>query len=465
MQTRTILMAAFVLLIAAKEPARAQVRPDVIEANGKAVGMVATLDAEGNYQEKYSCFFVSPNGVLVTAYGAISEAAGIEVILPDGTKSRDVSVLNVDPRKDIAILRVPASGIPEVTLGDSDKTRTGDAVVVLSRPQATFTYAAPGIISALRDSMRGLRLHQLSAIVHRTGIGGPAVNERGEIIGMVSFYRLFGDTLGFVVPMNYIRGLIAAGSGSAFADFAKKRQPIQPFDPALIEAKRLAVIDRVKVSSFQLRDTRVKWEQINETIAKLRSELNKELNSYGSTASEIFLADPFEVAEHRRLIANLYFNFGEIFAVKDVAPNTLMPITASVLGAAPPSTFERERPLYGKKGENKGKVTRVSVTTFVSDFLPLFAAPAGTVVPSSATMQLAALISRTVSTEDMPNLSIDVYFADISDQGKEKQAESMWSQDAYTLRWDEVKDKRLWDLPEKVRNYRQELQKVRTEKK
>src|SRR5207247_5240836 len=135
----------------------------------------------------------------------------------------------------------------EVALGDSDKTRTGDAVVVLSRPQGTFTYAAPGIVSALRDSMRGLRLHQISAIVNRTGIGGPAVNERGEIIGMVSLYRLFGDTLGFVVPINYIRGLATTGSGTPFAEFATKRQPIQPFDPALIDSKRLALIVRVKV--------------------------------------------------------------------------------------------------------------------------------------------------------------------------------------------------------------------------
>ncbi len=309
--------------------------------------------------------------------------------------------------------------------------------------------------------MRGLRLHQLSATVHRTGIGGPALNERGEIIGMVSLYRLFNDTLGFLVPINYIRGLLADQPTVSFAEFVKTRKPLQPFDPAMIEAKRLAVLDRVKVTSLQFRETRVKWEQVDEVTTKLRAELVKEMNAFGSTAAEIFLADPFEVAEHRRLIANLYFNFGEVFAAKEAGAGTLIPLTGRLLAATPPSTFDLERPIYGKKGESKGKISRVTVSYGIMDFLPLVA-PGPLALGS---IQLASTLSRLSSNDDMPTLSVSVYYNDPAAAGKEKEAESIWSQDAYTLRWEEVNDKRIWDLQEKLRVQKQQVRRDKAAKK
>ena len=75
-------------LAAASQIARVEVPPDAIESNGKAVGLVATLDHDGNYQEKYMCFFVA-DGVLVTAYQTVADADAIEVLLPDGSKVRE----------------------------------------------------------------------------------------------------------------------------------------------------------------------------------------------------------------------------------------------------------------------------------------------------------------------------------------------------------------------------------------
>jgi hypothetical protein len=423
--------------------------PDVVEGGGKAVGLLATLNPKGDYEEKFACFFVGANGVLVTAYQAISEAEGVEVMLPDGRKSREVSIVNVDPRKDIAILKV-AETAPPLPLGDSDRTRAGEAVVVLSRPLGTFVSASNGIVSAVRDSKRGMRLHQLSIPVSKTGLGGPALNGRGEVVGLVSFYRLFGESLGFIVPINYVRGLLSDRASMTFEEFAKARKPFQPFDPALIEAKRLAIVDKVRVSSFQLRETRVRWEQVNEVTSKLRGELRKELDAYGATAAEIFLADPFEVAEHRRLVASLYFDFGEIFAVGDGQEATLFPLAPGMLACAPPSTFPVGHPLTGKKGEPKGKVSTVKLSYSSSLFLPLFTPTANLV----AMRELTAALSRLVSAEEMPDISMEVYFTDPA-EGKEKEAESIWSNDAYTARWSDLRGRRLWDLQEKIREWKQ----------
>ena len=454
MKERVVAGCLVAVLGALGGPLRAQEKakplPEIVESGGKAVGLLATLDPKGDYEEKFACFFVGAGGVFVTAYQAISEAESLEVMLPDGSKSREVSIVSVDPRKDIAILKVAAEAAPALPLGDSDRTRAGEGVVILARPLGTFVTASSGIVSAVRDSKRGMRLHQLSIPVNKTGLGGPALNERGEVVGVVSFYRLFGESLGFMVPINYVRGLLSDRASMTFADFVKARKPFQPFDPAHIEAKRLAIIDKIRVGSFQLREARVRWEQVNEITGKLRGELRRELDAYGATAAEIFLADPFEVAEHRRLVASLYFDFGEIFAVGDGQDGALFPLAPSALGCAPPSAFPVGYPLTGKKGEPKGKISTVKLSYSSSLFLPLFTPTANLI----AMRELTAVLSRLVSSEEMPDISMEVYYTDPA-EGKEKEAESIWSSDAYTARWGDLKGRRLWDLQEKIREWKQ----------
>jgi hypothetical protein len=427
--------------------------PDIVDESGKAVGVVATLDKKGNYKERLGCFFVNANGVLVTVYQPIAEADGVEVILPDGRKTRDVSIVSVDPRKDIAILKVAAEGVPTVALADSDKARVGQEVIVLARPLATFVSANNAIISTIRDSKRGLKLHQLSIPVDRTTAGCPAVNRQGEVMGLVSFYSLFNERLGFTVPINYVRGQLSDEPSMTFAEFLSVRKPFQPFDPATLEAKRLEILDKVRVTGFQMRDTRVKWEQVQEVTGKLRAELFRQLNLYGATRSQILLSDPFDVAEHRTLIANLWFNFGEVFAVKDAAPGVLFPLAPGMMSSASPTVFPLDDNLYGKKGEAKGKISKVVVSYNLVTYLPLFMSAATPGVVNPAAMEVAALLSRLGSAEEMPDLSCAVYYKD--QQGKEEEAQSIWSYDAYTMRWEDIRDKKLWDLQEKLRIWKQ----------
>jgi len=448
----------FALLVCAFGPSlRAQEMktkplPEIVEATGKAVGLVATIDPEGNYEEKYSCFFVNAEGVLVTTYQAIADAEKIEVILPDGRKTRDVSIVAVDPRKDIAILKVEAAGLAPVVLGDSDRTRAGESVAMVARPLGTFPSVQGAVISAVRDSKRGMRVHQLSASLDRINAGGPAVNERGETIGIVSYYRLFGNNLGYVVPINYVRGLMGEKAVMSFAEFVKARKPLQPFDPALVEAKRLAIIEKARVSSFKLRDNRVQWEFANETLRKLRSEIINEMNLYGSTPSEIFLADSFEVAEHRQLVSNLHFTFNEIFAVGEAPEATPFPLSSLVLGTVPPSVFREKDPMYGKKGESKGPVSKVRVSYNAYTFTSVFMTAGGYVTA----YRLAELLARLASPEDMPDLAVTVFYQKPG-ENKEAVASSVFSEDAFTVRWGEIRERRVWDLKEKTRAWKQQV--------
>lgn len=426
--------------------------PEIVESNGKAVGLVATIAPDGSYEEKYGCFVVSPNGVLVTLYQAIADAEKIEVILSDGRKVREVSVVAVDPRKDIAILKIEAANLPVVVLGDSDRTRVGETVAMLARPLGAFPVVQDAVIAAIRDSKRGMRVHQLSASLDRINAGAPILNDRGETVGFVSYYRLFGNNLGFVVPINYVRGLLSDKATMSLAEFVKARKQIQLFDPALLEAKRLAIIEKTRVSSFKLRDNRVQWEFVNETLRKLRDEVQKEMNLYGSTPSQVFLADSFEVAEHRQLIANLSFTFNEIFAVGEVPETMPFPLTSLLMATTPPSLFKQNDPLYGKKGESKGPTSKVRIGYNAYIYTSAFLASGGYVTA----YRLAQLLSQLSSPEDMPDLALSVFYQKPG-ENKEVPANSVFSEDAFTVRWGDIRERRVWDLQEKVRFWKQQV--------
>jgi hypothetical protein len=238
----------------------------------------------------------------------------------------------------------------------------------------------------------------------------------------------------------------------SFAEFVKARKPLQPFDPALVEAKRLAIIEKTRVSSFKLRDNRVQWEFVNETLRKLRAEIEREMNLYGSTPAEVFLADSFEVAEHRQLVSHLHFTFNEIFAVGEASDTTPFPLSGVMLATAPPDVFRLKEPLYGKKGENKGPISKVRLNYNIYTYTSVFLASGGYVTA----YRLAELLARLSSPEDMPDLALVVFYQKPGET-KEAVASSVFSEDAFTVRWGDIRERRLWDLKEKIRAWKQQI--------
>jgi hypothetical protein len=123
--------------------------------------------------------------------------------------------------RDVAVLKVAAAGLPVLRLGDSDQVRVGDPVLILGFPgvvlqhellsRATRTEASvtSGEISALRQDAEGHPVLQTDAAVSWGNSGGPMVNARGEVIGIVTFISLADGGAGqavqgfnFAVPIN-----------------------------------------------------------------------------------------------------------------------------------------------------------------------------------------------------------------------------------------------------------------------
>lgn len=155
-----------------------------------------------------SGFIVQADGYILTNHHVVGEAEKIEVTLADGRKLRAKRV-GSDPETDLAIVRVEATGLPTVQLGDSDRMEQGDWVLALGSPFGLQQTLTAGIVSATGREVLAAsqfdRFIQTDASINPGNSGGPLVNLSGEVVGIntLIFSRSgSNDGIGFAIPSN-----------------------------------------------------------------------------------------------------------------------------------------------------------------------------------------------------------------------------------------------------------------------
>jgi S1-C subfamily serine protease len=153
-----------------------------------------------------TAFFVGWDGLLLTNYHVIEDKEKIQVLLDDGDLV-NAEVVNSDPENDIALLRVDAIREPLALLRENDLQR-GDEVVVLGYPlvplQGIEQKATFGRVNALSGLRGDERYAQMDAAIQPGNSGGPMLNRRGEVVGVVSamLNQLATMQIAGVVPQN-----------------------------------------------------------------------------------------------------------------------------------------------------------------------------------------------------------------------------------------------------------------------
>ncbi len=170
----------------------AKVRPSVVIINVEVV----TLDFFNRpltQQGAGSGWIIDGNGIVVTNNHVVESTKSITVVLDGGrTFSVDPKTVYSDPLSDLAILRIDASGLPALKIGDSAKLRVGDWVVAIGNSLGEGIRASQGIISAMGVSVpvsQGQTLYNLietTAAINPGNSGGPLVNLAGEVVGITS---------------------------------------------------------------------------------------------------------------------------------------------------------------------------------------------------------------------------------------------------------------------------------------
>ena len=195
---------AFVQLANNARPAIAQIRvagqPDVT-ANPNA------LQAQNS---RGSGFFIGPQGYLLTAQHVIDKAKDIEVRLADAQRLT-ARVIAADSQVDVAILKIQADReLPILSLGDSDNLHVGALAVVFGYPFGRESSMNLGIISRPGRSYPDSASYdfiQTDAGAYPGGSGGPLLNSKGHVIGMITMASERSN-MGFATPINVIKRII-----------------------------------------------------------------------------------------------------------------------------------------------------------------------------------------------------------------------------------------------------------------
>jgi Do/DeqQ family serine protease len=157
---------------------------------------------------------ISTDGYILTNHHVIDGAEQIKVDLNDG-RTLDAKVVGSDPPSDLAVLKIDATDLPVLALGDSDKVRVGDVVLAIGNPLGIGQTVTMGIISA-KGRQTGLSsgsfedFLQTDAPINQGNSGGALVSTNSELIGINSqILSPSGGSIGigFAIPSNMAKSI------------------------------------------------------------------------------------------------------------------------------------------------------------------------------------------------------------------------------------------------------------------
>ena len=176
-----------------------------------------------------SGFVVTSDGYIVTNYHVIENATSITVNFVDGT-SYDATLVGGEAENDVAVLKIEATGLQPVTLGDSDQLVVGEPVYAIGNPlgELTFTFT-DGMVSALDrlitttgtdpDTQQKvaitLNVLQTNCAINPGNSGGPLFDSYGNVVGIVSAKYtestsgVTAEGLGFALPINDVKEILS----------------------------------------------------------------------------------------------------------------------------------------------------------------------------------------------------------------------------------------------------------------
>ena len=152
-----------------------------------------------------SGFIISADGYVMTNAHVVEDADEVLVTLPDQREFK-AEVIGSDKRTDVAVLKVNASGLPTVRVGNVETLRVGEWVLAIGSPFGLENTVTAGIVSAKqRDTGNYLPFIQTDVAVNPGNSGGPLINMRGEVVGINNqIYSRSGGFMGisFAIPLD-----------------------------------------------------------------------------------------------------------------------------------------------------------------------------------------------------------------------------------------------------------------------
>ena len=199
-------------------------------------------------------FILSSDGYIATNKHVVANATKISVILDDGSTYEDVELIGTDPINDFAIIKIKdIKDLTPIKISDSKTTNIGQQVVAIGNALGTYQNSVTsGIISGkgrsltASDSSRTTYetlsdMIQTDAAINGGNSGGPLVNAAGEVIGINTAYASQGNNVGFAIPINSVKGIMAGVLKDGKFERAVLGVRYQTITPLIAKEKKLDV--------------------------------------------------------------------------------------------------------------------------------------------------------------------------------------------------------------------------------
>ncbi len=152
-------------------------------------------------------FVISTDGLIATSLHVIGEARPIRVQFANGRRAEVTEVHATDRKFDLAILRIAATNLHALRLGDSDSLKQGASVIALGNPLGLEHSVVQGVVSARRE-VEGIDMIQLAIPIEPGNSGGPLLDLKGRVHGILTLKSALTPNLGFAMPANLLKSLL-----------------------------------------------------------------------------------------------------------------------------------------------------------------------------------------------------------------------------------------------------------------
>ncbi len=159
---------------------------------------------------------ISPDGYIVTNNHVVDGATDVKVTLSD-RRILNAKVVGTDPLTDLAVIKVDATNLPNIPIGDSSSLRPGQTVLAFGNPFGFRFTVTRGIVSALNrpnpagDPRKPGQFIQTDAAINPGNSGGPLVDARGEVVGINTFLISPSGSfsgMGFAIPTQIVNPVV-----------------------------------------------------------------------------------------------------------------------------------------------------------------------------------------------------------------------------------------------------------------
>ncbi len=162
----------------------------------------------------------SSDGYIITNYHVVEEGKNIKAAFYDGS-TYPATVVGYDESNDLAVLKIDATNLTPVTIGDSDALNVGDEVIAIGNPLGELTFSlTDGVVSALDREISlsnnvKMKLIQTDCAINSGNSGGALFNMKGELVGITNAkYSSSGyssasiDNIAFAIPISNVKGIV-----------------------------------------------------------------------------------------------------------------------------------------------------------------------------------------------------------------------------------------------------------------